>query len=79
MEEAITYVGLDVHKETISVAVANGGARGEARYYGKIANSEQALRKLAAKLAKGGASASLLLRGRPLWIRHLSHSGGIGA
>ncbi len=30
MEEAITYVGLDVRKETISVAVAEGGARGEA-------------------------------------------------
>ncbi len=54
MEEAITYVGLDVHKETISVALAPGGARGEARYYGKIANSEAALRKLAKRLGKEG-------------------------
>jgi hypothetical protein len=43
MEKLITYVGLDVHKETISVAVVEGGDRGEARYFGKIANSAQAL------------------------------------
>jgi transposase len=53
MEEAIRYVGLDVHKETISVSLAEGGGRGEARYYGKIANNDGALRKLASKLSKG--------------------------
>jgi len=30
MEETITYVGLDVHEETISVAVAESGDRGQA-------------------------------------------------
>jgi hypothetical protein len=29
MEKLITYVGLDVHKETISVAVAESGDRGK--------------------------------------------------
>ena len=43
METVTTYVGLDVHKETISVAVAESGDRGQARYFGKIANNGQAL------------------------------------
>ena len=54
METLTTYVGLDVHKETISVAVAESGDRGPARYFGKIANSAQALSKLAAKLSRKG-------------------------
>jgi len=28
MEKTITFVGLDVHKKSISVAVAEGGLRG---------------------------------------------------
>jgi len=37
MGDRITYVGLDVHKEGIVVAVAEGGMRGEVREYGRIA------------------------------------------
>src|SRR5215813_6544795 len=36
--DRITYVGLDVHKEGIVVAVAEGGLRGEVREYGRIAD-----------------------------------------
>ena len=39
----ITYVGIDVHKEGIVVAVAAGGLRGEVREYGRIANTPTAL------------------------------------
>ncbi len=52
MEHFITFVGLDVHKVSISVALAEGGDRGEARVYGEIANRPDALRKLMSRLAQ---------------------------
>ncbi len=54
MEKPIAYVGLDVHKETISVAVAEGGLRWEVRYFGIIENRPAALRKLAERLGYEG-------------------------
>src|SRR5215470_13358050 len=52
--DRITYVALDVHKEGIVVAVAEGGLRGEVREYGRIANTPAALDRLMCKL--GSAS-----------------------
>jgi transposase len=54
VEHSITYVGLDVHKDTIAVAAAEPGKRGEVRECGKIANTPVALRAVVAKLARGG-------------------------
>ena len=54
MGDRITYVGLDVHKESIVVAVAEGGARGEIGEYGRIANTPSALDRLARKLGGEG-------------------------
>jgi len=47
------YVGLDVHKETIAVAVAYHG-RGEAEYRGEIKNTPKAIDKLVRRLASDG-------------------------
>ena len=54
MGDRITYVGLDVHKEGIVVAVAEGGLRGEVRDYGRIANIPAALDRVMRKLAGDG-------------------------
>jgi hypothetical protein len=52
--DRITYVGLDVHKEGIVVALAEEGIRGEARKYGRIANTATALDRVARKLGCEG-------------------------
>lgn len=57
MKEFSKYVGLDVHKKTIAVAVADAGG-GEARYVGEIANTTEALANLVGQLKKGSARLS---------------------
>ena len=44
------YVGMDVHKDTIAIAIAKEG-RGEPIYYGEIRNTDEAIRKLVKKVA----------------------------
>jgi transposase len=56
MADAISYVGLDVHKDSIVVAVASGGLRGEVREYGRIANTATALDRLLKKLGGDGTT-----------------------
>jgi transposase len=46
MAETVTYVGLDVYEETIAVALAAAGERGEVLEYGTIATTPTALKTL---------------------------------
>jgi transposase len=58
MRKSITHVGLDVHKDTIVVSLADAGlrgSRGEVREYGKIVNTAAAIERLARKLAATGS------------------------
>jgi transposase len=52
--KAIRFIGLDVHSETIAVAVADGERGGEIRSLGSIANSPDAVRKLVRRLGPPG-------------------------
>ena len=52
MGDRITYVGLDVHKEGIVVAVAEGGVRGEVREHGRIANTTAVRDRVTRKLGR---------------------------
>ncbi|TDF99173.1 IS110 family transposase, partial [Paenibacillus piri] len=47
------YVGLDVSKETIAVAIADEG-REAPRFWGTITNTEAAVRKLMKQLGEPG-------------------------
>jgi transposase len=59
MKSLNKYVGLDVHKDTTVVAVAEGDRQGEVRLYGTISSDLHALEKVLRKL--GGEDATLHL------------------
>jgi transposase len=53
MNESIAYVGLDVHKDSIAVAVAHAG-RERAQYLGEIPANRKAVEKLVRRLRGSG-------------------------
>ena len=64
MKEFSKYVGMDVHKMTIAVAVAEAQG-GEVRYLGEIANSAAAILKVVKQLRKGDAQLSFCYEAGP--------------
>lgn len=78
MTEIITYVGLDVHKETIVVALADGGERGDVRAFGQIVNTPAALSRLLTKLVQPGRALKFCYEAGPCGYgiqRQLSNAG----
>ncbi len=55
MNKTIKNIGLDVHKNSISIGIADDGRDGEVRFYGKIDNDMNQLDKVIRKLLSTGA------------------------
>jgi len=64
MKKFSKYIGMDVHKATIAVSVAEADG-GEVRYHGEIANTPEAIEKLVKHLRKGDASLSFCYEAGP--------------
>ena len=78
MADRISYVGLDVHKDGIVVAIADDGLRGEVREYGRIGNTAAALDRLVRKLGDTGVKLRFCYEAGPCGYgiqRRLSASG----
>jgi transposase len=52
--EHTRFIGLDIHKQRISIAVAESGRAGSVEYLGEIANDPDAIGKLCERLGRSG-------------------------
>ena len=50
MKKTVKYIGVDVHKKTIDIAIADEGRDGEVRHYGSINNDTDSINKMLRKL-----------------------------
>jgi transposase len=78
MEEYSTFVGMDVHKNSIEIAIAEQGRMGEVRSYGKIDGTLSALDKVVRKLVSKGRCLHFVYEAGPCGYeiyRHLTSKG----
>ena len=78
MTDLTLFVGLDVHKKTISVALVDAMAGAEVRFYGTIANEPDTLRSLCRRLSKDGRPLHFCYEAGPCGYgvqRHLTRLG----
>jgi transposase len=78
MRKSIMYVGLDVHKDSISIAIADEGRQGEVRHYGQIDGELSSLDRIIRKLQATGCNLQFVYEAGPCGYtlyRHLAAKG----
>lgn len=65
MKQSIAYVGLDVHKDSITVAIAEEGREGEVRLYGTIGGDSDSLARMLKKLSGTGRELKFVYEAGP--------------
>lgn len=78
MTKIIKYVGLDVHKNSITIAIADEGRDQEVRKYGTIENKPVAIDKVLRKLVSDGSTPHFVYEAGPCGYtlyRHLTEKG----
>ena len=63
--EHTRFVGLDIHKERISIAVAESGRFGAVEYLGEISNDPGAIGKLCDRLRRPGKTLAFCYEAGP--------------
>src|SRR4030042_569903 len=76
MRTSVLYVGLDVHKMSMDVAIAATG--GEVRHYGKIGGDLEALDQVVRKLQASGAALRFAYEAGPCGYQVYRHLTGQG-
>lgn len=78
MKKNNMFIGMDVHKKSIDIAIADGGRDGEVRHYGKIDGTLAALDKVVRKLVSNNAELHFVYEAGPCGYqiyRHLTAKG----
>jgi len=78
MTKHSTFIGMDVHKNSIDIAIAQDGRKGQVRHYGKIDGTLAALDKVIRKLISTGNQLHFVYEAGPCGYqiyRHLTTQG----
>jgi len=76
--KSIKFIGMDVHKKTITIAIANQDSRGSARSYGTINNDFDAIDKFCRKMVSTTSRLNFVYEAGPCGYnihRHLTKNG----